>query len=85
MGRSQVDTEALPLTHRLTILYLATPLAIWLLGWLEWWFGAPATRRPLPSYPIARATVGRTAEGRTLWLAEIPFDGRRPMERREQP
>lgn len=38
-----MNTEALPLTHRLTILYLATPLAIWLLGWLEWWFGAPAT------------------------------------------
>ena len=38
-----MKTDALPLTHRLTILYLATPLAIWLLGWLEWWFGAPAT------------------------------------------
>ena len=35
-------------------------------------------RRPLPSYPIARATIGRMAEGRTVWLAEVPFDGRRP-------
>ena len=42
-------------------------------------------RRPLPSYPIASATVGRRAEGRTLWLAEVPFDGRRPAGRRERP
>ena len=42
-------------------------------------------RRPLPPYPIVRATIGRRADGRVLWLAEIPFDGRRPAERRERP
>ena len=41
-GHCPLETGVLPLTHRLTILYLALPLAIWLLGWLEWWFGAPA-------------------------------------------
>lgn len=32
----------LPLAHRLAILYLTLPLVIWLIGWLEWWLGAPA-------------------------------------------
>lgn len=31
----------LPLPHRLALLYLAAPLCIWLVGWFEWWFGAP--------------------------------------------
>ena len=42
-------------------------------------------RRPLPSYPIARATIGRRADGRVLWLAEVSFNGRRPAVRRERP
>ena len=36
-------TPELPALHRLAILYLALPLAIWLVGWLEWWIGIPAT------------------------------------------
>ena len=35
--------DALPLAHRLAIGYLALPLAIWFLSWLEWWVGIPAT------------------------------------------
>ncbi len=31
----------LPLSHRLSIVYLALPVAIWLVGWFEWWAGFP--------------------------------------------
>ena len=34
--------EALPVVARLAIVYLLLPLAVWLLGWFEWWFGVPA-------------------------------------------
>ena len=37
-----IDGGFLPLAHRLAILYLTLPLVIWLIGWLEWWLGAPA-------------------------------------------
>ena len=33
---------SLPVPHRLAILYLMTPLAVWLVGWFQWWFGIPA-------------------------------------------
>ena len=36
------STAELPALHRLAILYLALPLAIWLVGWLEYWIGVPA-------------------------------------------
>ena len=36
------DGEALPVVARLAIVYLLLPLAVWLLGWFEWWFGIPA-------------------------------------------
>ena len=36
---------SLPVPHRLAILYLMTPLVIWLVGWFQWWFGIPAWRR----------------------------------------
>lgn len=32
----------LPLVHRLAVAYLAAPVAVWLLGWFQWWFGIPA-------------------------------------------
>ena len=38
---AHADEPALPLPHRLAIGYLALPLLIWLLGWLEWWIGIP--------------------------------------------
>ena len=31
----------LPLSHRLSIVYLATPVVVWLVGWFEWWIGLP--------------------------------------------
>lgn len=35
-------TAAVPVTHRLAIIYLMLPVVIWLVGWFEWWFGLPA-------------------------------------------
>lgn len=34
-------SEPLPVPHRLALLYLAVPFAVWLIGWFEWWVGAP--------------------------------------------
>ena len=31
----------LPLSHRLSIVYLAVPVVVWLVGWFEWWMGFP--------------------------------------------
>lgn len=42
MGAEDAAGEALPLACRLAIAYLMLPVAIWLLGWFEWWFGIPA-------------------------------------------
>ena len=35
-------SDALPLVCRLAVIYLLLPLAVWLLGWFEWWFSVPA-------------------------------------------
>ena len=35
-------TRALPVAHRLALLYLMLPVAVWLLGWFKWWVGLPA-------------------------------------------
>ena len=40
-GTGTVD-GGLPLVHRLAVAYLAAPVAVWLLGWFQWWFGIPA-------------------------------------------
>ena len=34
--------DPLPVVHRLAILYLVLPVAIWLVGWFHWWLGIPA-------------------------------------------
>ena len=34
--------DALPVVYRLAVVYLLLPVAVWLLGWFEWWFGIPA-------------------------------------------
>ena len=34
-------SEEIPVLHRLAIIYLTLPVVIWLVGWFEWWFGAP--------------------------------------------
>ena len=48
-GRAEADVcgavsadAALPLLHRVAIVYLLLPVFIWLVGWFEWWGGLPA-------------------------------------------
>ena len=36
-------SSQLPLSHRLSIIYITAPVVIWLLGWFEWWIGVPVT------------------------------------------
>ena len=83
---SGVDARggALPLTHRLTLIYLAVPLAIWLAGWFKWWFGVPAAGllalglwpalagawRPRPS--LATVCLGVFM---LLWVLAFPAGG----------
>ena len=31
----------LPLSHRFSLLYVAAPVVIWILGWFKWWVGIP--------------------------------------------
>lgn len=38
-----VETGELSVLHRIAIAYLALPVAVWLLGWFEWWAGVPLT------------------------------------------
>ena len=42
IGPADEDARELPLVHRLAIIYLMLPVAIWLVGWFEWWLGVPA-------------------------------------------
>ena len=39
--RARLPGPALPLAHRLALLYLSVPLGVWLVGWFEWWLGVP--------------------------------------------
>ena len=43
IGRAAPESRELPLVHRLAMAYLLAPVAVWLLGWLHWWVGVPAT------------------------------------------
>lgn len=38
-----VETSELSVLHRIAIAYLMLPVAVWLLGWFEWWVGVPLT------------------------------------------
>lgn len=40
-GHSVAETNALPLSHRLSIVYLAAPVVVWLVLWFKWWVGFP--------------------------------------------
>ena len=42
-ARAASGSRELPLVHRLAMAYLLAPVAVWLLGWLHWWVGVPAT------------------------------------------
>lgn len=38
---SGAEADALPLSHRLSIVYLAAPVVVWLVLWFKWWVGFP--------------------------------------------
>ena len=48
-------SDRIPLVHRVAILYLILPVAVWLVGWFEWWFGVPAA--VLLALGLSRALV----------------------------
>ena len=41
-GSQGTVVPSLSVPNRLAILYLMTPLVVWLVGWFHWWFGIPA-------------------------------------------
>ena len=83
---------ALPLLHRLAVVYLVLPVVVWLVGWFEWWLGLPAAallvgalRRPLSGPWRLRAPTPAEAAVlavAALWVLAIPaggvFDPRNP-------
>ena len=83
VGRRRLNGE-LPLIHRLALIYLALPLAVWLLGWLKWWVGAPATLAlALALWGALRGSwrwsISRTRMGVALvaaaWVLIVPSGG----------
>ena len=75
--RRDAPTEpALPLLHRLAVVYLMLPVVVWLVGWFEWWLGLPAAallvgalRRPLSGPWRLRAPT--PAEAAVLAVAAL--------------
>ena len=65
-GAEGAAGEALPLACRLAIAYLMLPVAVWLLGWFEWWFGIPAVA-------LVGAGLWRTLSG--AWREKIGLAG----------
>ena len=68
--------SALPLLHRLAVVYLMLPVVVWLVGWFEWWLGLPAAallvgalRRPLSGRWRLRAPT--PAEAAVLAVAAL--------------
>ena len=76
-GRRDAAAEpALPLLHRLAVVYLMLPVVVWLVGWFEWWIGLPAAallvgalRRPLSGRWRLRAPT--PAEAAVLAVAAL--------------
>ncbi len=56
-GADEFRERELPLLHRAAIVYLAAPLAVWLLGWFRPWVG-------LPAVAILAAGLWRALSGR---------------------
>ena len=81
---ARAPKPTLPLAHRLALLYLAAPLGVWLLGWFEWWVGAPlaallalALRDVLRGpwrWSMSRAGIG-LALAMLAWVLLFPAGG----------
>ena len=74
--RDAVAEPALPMLHRLAVVYLMLPVVVWLVGWFEWWLGLPAAallvgalRRPLSGRWRLRAPT--PAEAAVLAVAAL--------------
>lgn len=50
-------TSDIPLIHRLAIIYLLLPVAVFLLGWFHWWLGVPFVL--LVAFGLRHAFAGR--------------------------
>ena len=81
---ARAPKPTLPLAHRLALLYLAAPLGVWLIGWFEWWVGAPlaallalalrdALRGPW-RWSMSRAGIG-LALAMLAWVLLFPAGG----------
>lgn len=82
--RDDGTEDEAPIVHRLAILYLTLPLAIWLCGWFEWWFGIPALvlvavslscvcRGPWrPRFSVVWLAIGLVA---LVWVLVLPSGG----------
>ena len=53
------DSQSISLLHRLSIIYLSLPLAIWLLGWFHWWFSLPVVAVLIAALWPFMANIGR--------------------------
>ena len=77
--------SALPLLHRLAVVYLMLPVVVWLVGWFEWWLGLPAAallagalRHPLSGPWRLRAPTSAEAAVlavAALWVLATPAGG----------
>ena len=74
--RPKSTLPALPMLHRLAVVYLMLPVVVWLVGWFEWWLGLPAAallvgalRRPLSGPWRLRAPT--PAEAAVLAVAAL--------------
>ena len=62
------SATALPVAHRLAIVYLMLPVMIWLVGWFHWWLGLPAVL--LLALALRKALLGswRVSPRPVIWV-----------------
>ena len=79
------DSQSISLLHRLSIIYLSLPLAIWLLGWFHWWFGVLAVALLVAALWAFLATLGRSEYAAVReWMERRRARRAQPTESRRQ-
>ena len=77
--------QSISLLHRLSIIYLSLPLAIWLLGWFHWWFGVVAVALLVAALWAFIATLGRSEYAAVReWMERRRARRAQPTESRRQ-
>ena len=77
--------QTISLLHRLSIIYLSLPLAIWLLGWFHWWFGVVAVALLVATLWAFIATLGRSEYAAVReWMERRRARRAQPTESRRQ-